>query len=353
MLRLVFGLGTRATGRVAGDYPRIVSLDQPSVVPFGGEESNRRFSQRQIDLLNIEDNVCQTMPLADLLAEGIPLPEIYSRFGTTVQRRGGGGIEKGLSFDRLLAEGSFASLMTRMLSTLERSYDYPVDVEFTATSSYSGRLRINLVQCRPLQTKGVQVQRVDIPRRIDETELLFRSRGHFLGGSVVLPIRRVIYVSAGAYLALPLSDRYELARIIGRLNRLLPSREELPTLLMTPGRLGTTTPEMGLPVRFAEIDSMSALVEVSFTEGSLAPDLSFGSHFFQDLVESGIFYAALYPEGKGCSFNMPFLSSRPNLFPDLLPDNARFCDAIRVIDIDSLVLMSDIVSQDLICCTYT
>jgi hypothetical protein len=260
-------------------------------------------------------------------------------------------MEKGLTFDYLLAEGGFPQIMGRLLSRLEQAYSYPVDVEFTATSSSSGRLRINLVQCRPLQTRGVQVQQVDIPASLPEYELLFRSQGHFLGGSVYLPVRRVIHVSTGPFLALPLNERYEVARIIGRLNRLLPSREELPTLLMAPGRLGTTTPEMGVPVRFAEIDQMAALAESAFSAGSLAPELSFGSHFFQDLVESGIFYVAIYPDEHGCIVNELLLSRLPNLLADLLPDDADFAECVRVVDLEvGFRLMADIVSQGVICC---
>lgn len=351
MMRLVFGLGTRATARTAGDYSRIVSLDQPTVVPFGSLESGQRFCQRQIDLLNIEENSCQTVPIAALLAEGVPLPPIFRSFGITLPRHGGRGVEKCLTFDRLLSEGEFPDIMRRLLATLERAYDYPVDVEFTANSAAGAALRINLIQCRPLQTRGVQIQRVEIPENLPKDELLFRSHGHFLGGSIHLPLKRVIYVSIGAFLAMPLSERYEVARIIGRLNRLLPSQEEMPTLLIAPGRLGTTTPEMGIPVRFAEIDRMAALAEVAFSAGSLAPELSFGAHFFQDLVESGIFYAAIYPGEQECLINESLLTRLPNLLPDLLPDAACFAEFVRVVDLaEDFSLLADIVSQGVICC---
>jgi hypothetical protein len=351
MLRLVFGLGTRATARVAGDYTRVVSLDQPTVIPFGSLESGQRFCQRQIDLLNIEENCSQTLPIAELLAEGVPLPEIFRSSGITLPRHGGRGVEKGLSFDGLLSKGEFPRVMARMLATLEKAYGYPVDLEFTANSAPDGSMRVNIVQCRPLQTRGVQVQRVDIPEHPPKDSLLFGSRGHFLGGSIHLRIKRVIHVSSGAFLALPLTERYELARIIGRLNRLTPSQEELPTLLITPGRLGTTTPEMGVPVRFAEIDRMAALAEVAFAAGSLAPELSFGAHFFQDLAESGIFYVAIYPGEKGCVSNERLLSRFPNRLAELLPDDRQFAECLRVVDLDEeFSLIADIVTQRVVCC---
>jgi hypothetical protein len=350
MLRLVFGLGTRATGRVAGDYPRIVSLDQPTVVPFSTLDNGSGTIQRQIDLLDIAENECRTMSVAELLSEQIPLPENYGAFRNSVPRRGGVGVEKVLSFDRLLAAGEFPAVMGTLLATLEQAYNYPVDLEFTATSSYSGSLRLNLLQCRPLQTRGVQVQQVEIPQDLPRADSYFSAQGHFLGGSILQPINRILHVSSGGYLALPVSDRYELARIIGRLNRLIPSREEQPTLLVVPGRLGTTTPEMGIPVRFAEIDAMTALAEVSFSAGSLMPELSFGSHFFQDLVESEIFYTALYPEETGCHINRGFLAARPNILAELLPDSARFSDVLTVVDVRETLLMADIVSQQVCCC---
>lgn len=351
MLRLVFGLGTRATARVEGDYTRIVSLDQPTVIPFGSLENARRFSQRQIDLLDIAENTSATVPISRLLAEGVELPEIFGSRASLPLGRVGRGSERLPTFDRFLADSDFAPLMRLMLATLEKAYNYPVDVEFTVTSTPERELKINLVQCRPLQTRGVQVRRVEVPAEVAEEELLFRSRGNFLGGSIVQPIRRVIQVVDDAFLALPLVDRYELARVIGRLNRLNAGRDELPTLLLAPGRIGTTSPEMGVPVRFAEIDGLAAIVEVAFVAGSLMPELSFGSHFFQDLVESGVFYVALYPERPDCILNQALLSGLPNRLAELLPDDAGLVGVLRVVDLPvEFRLMADIVSQEILCC---
>jgi hypothetical protein len=47
---------------------------------------------------------------------------------------------------------------------------------------------------------------------------------------------------------------------------------------------------MGVPVTFSEINNIAAIAEIAYKDGSLIPDLSFGTHFFQDLVEMDIFY---------------------------------------------------------------
>ncbi|HCS76616.1 MAG TPA: phosphoenolpyruvate synthase, partial [Syntrophaceae bacterium] len=71
MLRIVFGLGTRAVNRVENDYPRIVALDAPLVKPYAKQADIKRFSQHEADVLNLRDNEFQTLPTADLLSEDL------------------------------------------------------------------------------------------------------------------------------------------------------------------------------------------------------------------------------------------------------------------------------------------
>ena len=82
----------------------------------------------------------------------------------------------------------------------------------------------------------------------------------------------------------------------------------------------------------------------------LVPELSFGTHFFQDLVETDIFYVALFPENEGTVFNEAYLSSTPNILGRLLPDEERYSGIVRVYDIErELVIVSDIISQKIVC----
>lgn len=65
-------------------------------------------------------------------------------------------------------------------------------------------------------------------------------------------------------------------------------------MLIGPGRWGVTTPSLGVPVIFSEICNMAVICEVASTDAGFMPELSYGSHFFQDLVETGIFYVAMF-----------------------------------------------------------
>jgi Pyruvate phosphate dikinase, AMP/ATP-binding domain len=356
MLRLVLGLGTRAVDRVEGDYPRIVALDAPLKKPHKGFEDTRKFSQRDVDLLNINSNNLETVSLLRLIKEGIEIP--WSMYGVKdnetmrlLENRGKKGQEVWLlTFDRLLSESPFPKLMQRMLKTLERVYQYPVDIEFTVNFTQDGTSKIEVVQCRPLQTKGQEIQ-VEIPARIGDEKTFFRSEGNFMGGNISQPIKWIIWVEAAEYTRLSMTEKYEVARLVGRLNKRIANRTDSPTMLLGPGRWGTSTPSLGVPISFSEINNISAIAEVAFTSGDLMPELSFGSHFFQDLVETDIFYLALFPENSNCFVNDAWRNSLPNALEGLMPASSRYKQVVKVYRApqEGLRLMADVVSQHLVC----
>jgi len=357
MLRLVAGLGTRAVNRVENDYPRTVALDNPQYRPHADLDEARRFSQHYLDVLNIETNEMETISLLEKAHEdlNIKLDLLGVKDQETTQRmRALGHSDREawiLTFDNLLSRTSLTGVMHRMLKKLEEIYDYPVETEFTVNFTQQNNVyKINLLQCRPVQTKG-QVQRVAIPTDLEQDNIFIFLEGHFMGGSVVQNIERIIFVDPSAYVELPLSDKYSVARLIGRLNKLVKNRDTTPTMLLGPGRWGTTTPSLGVPVRFSEINNMSFLGEIAYTDGNLMPELSFGTHFFQDLVETNIFYLALFPENPEVIFQRPILDRYDNVLETMLPGSSRFENVVKIYDMgdQSLRIMADIVSQKLVC----
>ncbi len=356
MLRIVFGLGTRAVNRVENDYPRIVALDAPLVKPYANQEDMQRFTQKEVDLLNLKDNEFQSLPARDLLNHNIEthLDLLASRDTAASEYMQSIGRSSEdvwiLTFDDLLSQTPFAQTMSKMLKTLEQVYRYPVDIEFTVNFDVSSKARINLLQCRPFQTKG-HYSRVELPDKITPSKILIRQEANFMGGSVYQAISRIIYVDPQGYAKLTLSEKYEIARLVGKLNRQIGAREAMPTILMGPGRWGTTTPAMGVPVKFSEINHITAIGEIAYQDGSLIPDLSFGTHFFQDMVEMDIFYMAIYPEKDGVLFNTAWMKKQLNILTDLMPDDGRFANVVRVYDVRAkdLRLLSDIVTQKMIC----
>ena len=325
-------------------------------LPLKGYEDIRRFSQKDIDLVNINDNDLQSQSLFRLIEEGIDLH--LDRYGVLDRQTMNRLRERGkpaqevwlLTFEHLLTKTDFPKRMQKLLKTLESAYQYPVDIEFTVNRNADEATRINLLQCRPLQTKGLK-KRNSIPRGIAPEKIFFKSDGGFMGGNTALQIKRVIWVDAKRYSQLSLSDKHEVARLIGRLNRRIKDREQHPTLLLGPGRWGTSTPSLGVPVKFSEINNMAAIGEVAFQEGDLMPELSFGSHFFQDLVEADIFYLALFPDTFPCTLNSAWIYQNSNALEGLMPGSSHFKPVVKVIEVQkqNLFLLADVVTQQLAC----
>ena len=356
MIRLVFGLGTRAVNRVESDYPRIVAVDDPMVKPLMGMMDIRKFSQHFVDLLNLEKNQVETISLSDLVEKDVPehLDLIGIRdMDATRSLRDLGQPQKDfwiLTFDPFLTDTPFLDLMKRMLRRLQNTYHYPVDIEFTVNFNQQGDMQINLLQCRPFLGIDVRDDQV-VSEPIPEDKTIIRVDGNFMGGNVLQMISRIILVDPEPYVALSMSEKYSIARLIGKLNKLSADREKMPTLLMGPGRWGTQTPAMGVPVNFSEINQVAAIGEISYQNGSLIPDLSFGTHFFHDLIESRIFYMAVYPENPDVILNLKWIRSLPNLLGSLIPASRRFENVVKVVDTGraGLKLQSNVGDQTVIC----
>jgi hypothetical protein len=164
-------------------------------------------------------------------------------------------------------------------------------------------------------------------------------------------IHRVIYIRPLEYNKLNQPGKYETARLVGRLNGQVADRETQSLMLLGPGRWGSTTPSLGVPVRFSDINNVTVLGEVAWTDGNLMPELSYGSHFFQDLVETGIFYLAIFPELVGVKADFPWLERFPNRLAELAPDFADYADVVGVYDVGEtdLRIVADVVKQKVIC----
>lgn len=96
---------------------------------------------------------------------------------------------------------------------------------------------------------------------------------------------------------------------------------------------------------------MSAICEVAYREGNLMPELSYGSHFFQDLVESGVFYAAVFEKDADVCYREEYILDRPNCISEFIQTN--YTDVIHVARTEGLELYSDTVSQRLVCMEKT
>lgn len=360
MLRLVFGLGTRAVDRSDDDYTRVVALNDPQRRPESSFDEVRRYTQRRVDTLDLAANRLVSYDFVDVAGQSptVPLemfasrdPEIERLAAETGQRELFPWI---LTFERLLSQTDFAEDMRDMLEKLQAAYGSPVDVEFTTNFFDKRHYRVNLVQCRPLQVSESQGPAQALPEQVDEAQTLFKAQGAVIGHGRQVQIDRVVQVVPSVYARLPIKERYSIARLIGQLMH-IDGASTRYTLLMGPGRWGTTTPSLGVPVSFAEISTTNVLCEIVAMREDLIPDVSLGTHFFNELVECDILYLALFPNRRDNLLNERWLATMPNRLSDLLPGASSRTDVVRVIDATdlpaggSLRLHADHLNQKAIC----
>jgi hypothetical protein len=339
-VRLVFGMGTRAVERVANDYVRMVALSHPTLRPEATPNEIRWYSQRLVDVIDVEKNTFHTVPAKEALTEDFPGVELlasldmggYFAQAHTLAGAGEGG-DLVLTFDGLLRNADFVAMMKTTLQRLEAVYRRPVDIEFTIEVIPDWprpRFTFHLLQCRPQSYDASAA--VPLPVGVPDTAKIFTANRLVPHGQVQ-GVRYVVYVVPERYYELPDSLKMELARLIGRLNKALEGQK---FILLGPGRWGTSNIELGVKVSYAEIYNTSVLIEIALAKGNQPAEVSYGTHFFQDLVEGHIYPLPLYPNDPDTIFRTEFFTDTPNMLTRLLPGEEKFVELVRVIDVPAI-----------------
>jgi pyruvate,water dikinase len=335
LLRMVPGLGTRAVDRLSDDYPRLLAPGQPGLRVNATLDETLHYSPRQIDVIDLKNNSFATVDLKELLWEfGDSYPGVENIF--SVYTDGHLAVKNRLAldfardelvatFEGVIGGSSFVRDMKTLLDLLRDRLGRPVDLEFAVNGGH-----IYLLQCRS-QSFSADDRPAPIPSDLPSERVLFSARKYVSNGRVP-PISHVVFVDPETYMALPGAEQLKrVGRAIGRLNSLLPKRQ---FILMGPGRWGSRGDiKLGVPVTYSEINNTAALIEIARKKGNYLPDLSFGTHFFQDLVEAAIRYLPLYPDEPGILYNESFLTSAHNVLLELLPEYADLASVVRVIDV--------------------
>ncbi len=331
MARLVLGLGTRAVDRTVDDYPVLVALEQPTLRSVQQPEEVYRYSQHEVDVVALQESQFESEPLDEFMRRvGRKIPgmnrifsiyrdrQILPMVGVMAQLEPE---ELVVTFDGLL-RSDFPRELKTMLDLLEEGLGEPVDIEF----AHDGEA-LFMLQCRAL-SRGAMAQRVEVPDVADQRKIFSAVRYVQMGQEKDLEY--VVLVDPRDYEALETrEDMLRVARAVGAVNKALPRKK---FLLMGPGRWGSRGDiRLGVPVTYADICHTSILVEVARKKGSYLPDVSFGTHFFNDLVESGIHYLPLYPDDPGVVWNEDFLLNSANCLAEIAPEYADMEGVVQVI----------------------
>ncbi len=336
-LRLVLGLGTRAVDLVADDCPRLVALSHPRLQPSSDVRSSRRYSQQNVDVIDLEANQFTTVSMQDVLASNYP----PLRYAAQIEQDGylanllssSSEYKKMvITFDGLLARTAFAKNIREALKLLETHYESPVDTEFTVevveTDSQKPNINITLLQCRP-QSHIKNEEEVALPVNLKEEDIVFSTQ-RMVPQGIVQNIRYILFVTSEGYFSLTSqAERTLLERAIGQLNTALKDENYIA---VGPGRWGTSTPDLGVHVSYSDIFHARSLVELAGEAIGASPEPSFGTHFFQDLMEARIYPLAVFLDDEDTIFNRDFFYVTQNRVLDFISiENPRVLNALRLI----------------------
>ena len=337
MLRLVMGLGTSAVDRTEGSYPRIVNLDKPERSSYSSSADKHRFSQGKAEVINMASHALEKLPYEQLESsvprylENVLLEHDYEA-ESRLREMGRPRQVKFISCKGLVSNTKLMDQMRRLLRCIQDEYEYPVDTEFTINISDNGEYSVDLLQCRPLQVLKTSSGTV-IPKDIPQESILLESKGSSMGMCKTNSLDLVVYVDPVNYYNMPYKDKPAVARLIGKLNWHYRDQGK-HMMLIVPGRIGTTSPELGVPTSFADISAFEIICETEEIKAGYNPELSYGSHIFQDLVEAQILYTAVFNDPHTIRFNPGVLKNCPDLIASF-GDIEGLTDIVHVYDVSN------------------
>jgi len=358
-VRLVWGLGTRAVDQIGNDYPRLIALSHPELHPADSSRAIKHYSQRYVDLIDMEENKFKTLPVNEVISTRLPtlryMVQIEEDGYLSPMRINLVNTEKlVVTFDGLLRRTPFSGRMRKLLAILEEHYHSPVDTEFaieiTDPHSNQPEIMITLLQCRP-QSQLSSESEVMLPAELAQEDIIF-STPRMVPRGRVEDIRYVLFVSPEGYFSLGSNAaRIKLERAIGKLNAALHGQVFIS---VGPGRWGTSTPDLGVHVSYGDIYNTRALVELAGRGIGSEPEPSFGTHFFQDLMEANIYPLGIYLDDADVIFNRDFFYKTRNHLSKWIEVDDSLKNCLRLIRVSDFkpghhinLVMNDDVSKAL------
>jgi len=335
LVRLVFGLGTRAVDRVGGDYPRMVPLSHPQLRPEVTADQVYKYSQKMVDAINLKRGALETVDFRTLAAE-THHPDLFMAVSVRTDSEMRAPLFKTqelpasslcLTFDNLLGRPPFVALARKMLATVQAAYGRPVDIEF----AWDGD-KLYILQCRSLSLRR-EVERVVLPVDVPKEQTLFITRTG-LSNAAIADLEYVVYVDPRAYDRLDtVEKKHRVGWAVGQLNKRLEGKRYA---LLGPGRWGSNDINLGVRVTYSDINNTRLLVEIAFARDGYTPEVSYGTHFFADLVEADIAIMPLYPDNPGCMLNEEFLLGSENGLARVDPALVDLAEVIRLVQVPAL-----------------
>ncbi len=185
-------------------------------------------------------------------------------------------------------------LVQKLLTLCQDTLGEPVEIEFAvdfnrSPRSEDRRARFGFLQLRPMSVSDDQIEVQEQELRGDR---VFVASEQVLGNGQLDAVKDVVYVKPDAFSS---KDTWLVAAELDEMNRHLLETGR-PYLLVVIGRLGTSDPWLGIPVKWGQVSGARIVVETS-TSG-MSVDMSQGSHFFHNVTCLRVLYFSTDKTGR-------------------------------------------------------
>ncbi|MFH0784827.1 MAG: PEP/pyruvate-binding domain-containing protein [Pseudomonadota bacterium] len=271
------------------------------LVQFATVDSMLKSSQRQFYALDLEAKACLQRDASNLVLRNIqdaedelPVTMLASTYIAEEDRVRDACLPgpKIMTFAPVLKYSGYPlpEILGELLKIGKAGMGGEVELEFAVHLDRElAKSVLYVLQIRPMVTGG---EMVEVQISDQEVQQAFCYVGSSLGHGCYANIADIIFVRSDTF---DIAKTRDIAGEIGVLNRSL-RRERKPFLLIGPGRWGSADPFLGIPVQWADISGVAAIIEVR--NGKIKAEPSQGTHFFQNITSLGIPYLTLSEEGR-------------------------------------------------------
>jgi hypothetical protein len=199
-----------------------------------------------------------------------------------------------------------------------------VDIEFAWDENH-----LYILQCRSLAVSK-EIGHVSFPKDLPKEQIVF-TNSRIVSNSIIPDIEYVVYVCPKAYGRLSTyEEKLKVGRVVSQLNRQFHDKRYA---LFGPGRWGSNDINLGVKVGYEDINRTLILGEIAFEKEGYTPEVSYGTHFFNDLIEAQIAPIAIFPDDTDTIFKEDFFKRASNQLSSLASDFAVYDSVVYVIHV--------------------
>jgi len=190
-----------------------------------------------------------------------------------------------LTFAPILKYNSFplVEIIKYLLETFKKMLGSHMEMEFAVdlNPDEDGNIQFNILQVRPMLSRFSH-QKVDLEIKENQTKIAKSAKT--LGNGNIKDVKDIIFVKPETFSTYKTRDiQYEIEKINQKL-----VLEKRPSIIIGPGRWGSSDPLLGIPVKWNQISSAKVILENTVEQLKVEP--SYGTHFYHNVSSLGIGY---------------------------------------------------------------